>query len=159
MDAVSKFITPADRVALKEATDKAIDKCGMSLAEIAKFTRLDSGTLCRSASPNYSNMLPIDDAIVLDRLSGHDFILREMARQRGFELVPLKPSQRIVSLMRDAGNVARETGELTSEIINAQTDDNLTPREARAIDQQAMDVEGIVASIRRKVQGVMASVR
>lgn len=160
MDAINnrELLSQAERIALKCATKRALDLCG-PLSETAKYTRVNAPTLSQAASPNYSNMLPIDDALVIDELSGDCQILREMARLRGFNLVPMTKTQRMISLLRDAGNVSRETGELTSQIIEAEQDGDLTPREATAIDRQAMDVEGVIASIRRKVHSVIANVR
>lgn len=161
MDAITGKTRPyefADYALLKSATHKAVKLAG-PLAEVCRHTRLDAGTISRAGNMAESNFLPLDVAVDLDKLAGDDVILRAMARLRGYELVPIKKAHCAIDLVRDAGDAAKETGELVKAIADAARDGRYSPREAREIDGEAAEAEGVIASIRKRLHGFMAAGR
>lgn len=161
MDALTAKTRPyqaADYAMLKSATQKAAKLAG-PLAEICQHTRLDAGTISRAGNMAESNYLPLDVAVDLDKLAGDDVILRAMARLRGYELVPIKKAHEAIDLVRDAGAAAKETGEMVKAIADAARDGRYTPREAREIDNDAAEAEGVIASIRKRMHGFMTAGR
>lgn len=135
---------------LKTATRRALHLAA-PLRAITEHTRLDAAALSRAGNPCESAFVPIDVAIDLDAMAGDDAILRTMARLRGFELVPMKGMGCAADLMHEAGEAARQTGELVSSAIDAGGDGRITKAEARKIDGEAADVEAVVANIRKMV--------
>lgn len=147
----------ADYAQLKSATRRAVSLAGPLDRIARKQTRLDAATISRAGNPEASNFLPLDVALDLDALAGDDVILRMMARLRGYDLVPIGRRAQQENLIKAAGDVAKESGELVHETINAAADGDVTPSEAKTIDAEAAQVEGIVACIRRHVHGVRAA--
>lgn len=151
----SPHIEVSDFGLLKAATRAAVKAAG-AIAVVAEETRLDSGTLCNSYQLHKTNFIPIDDAVRIDAMTGDCRIVRAMARLLGYRLVPINATdERRSALIAEAGDVAREAGELVSEIINVSADGQFTPTDARHVDGQAADLEPAVHSIRKICHGVM----
>lgn len=148
-------IEVSDFALLKSATRAATRAAG-PIASVSRETRLDGGTLSRAGNVNETNFIPIDDAVRVDAMSGDCRIVRMMARMLGYRLVPINSPVEQPALMHDAGTMAREAGELVSEVIDASADNIITPTEARRADDEAADVEHCVQSIRKKLHGVIA---
>ena len=148
-------VTVSDFSLLKAATRRAVHDAG-PMATVSRQTRLDQGTLSRAGNNNESNFLPIDDAVRIDGMTGNATIVRAMARLLGFRLVPIDAPNNQPSLIHDAADMAKQSGELVSEVIDIASDGTITPTEARLADDEAADVEHCVQSIRKKLHGVIA---
>lgn len=152
-------IDVSDFSLLKAATRAAIRAAG-PIASVARETRLDGGTLSRASNINETNFIPIDDALRLDAMTGDCRIVRAMAKLLGYRLVPLNAVEdEQPSLIHDAGTMAREAGELVSETLDISSDGEITPNEARRVDDEAAQVEHCVQSMRKKLHGVIARQR
>ncbi len=131
--------TRADYLALKSATRRACEDAG-PLHEIAANTRSDPSQLSRYGNPEKSEFIPLDVAMDLDALSGGDRLLRAWAELRGYGLIQDEKGVAVEDMNRHIGAVGVETGELISEMCNAIADNQITPREAEAIERRAEDV-------------------
>jgi hypothetical protein len=142
--------------ALRAATRRAIKLAGGPVAA-AKDLRVDQGRLSNYGSPDGSLYVPIDVAFEVDQLAGDPVILRAWADLMGFELVARNADAAATrDLTVAAGQVARESGELISATIEAAADGAITPREARAIDEAAADLEEKVVHIRQAARRSLA---
>lgn len=145
----------ADYLGIKSATRRACEDAG-PLHEIAACTRSDPSQLSRYGNPEKSEFIPLDVAMDLDALSGGDRILRAWAELRGFELVRDEKGVAVEEMARHIGAVGVETGELISEMCNAISDGNVTPREAEAVERRASDVEDNIALLRADCRRIRA---
>ncbi len=150
-------IEVSDFALLKSATRAAVRSAG-PIAVLANETRLDGGTISRAGNLRETNYIPIDDAVRIDAMTGDCRIVRAMARLLGYRLVPINAQDNSQpSLVHDAGIMAREAGELVSDTIEVSADGNITPNEARIVDDGAAAVEHCAQSIRKRVHRVMVA--
>ncbi|TCN30311.1 hypothetical protein [Sinorhizobium americanum] len=73
---------------LKGATEAGL-AVGGGMTSFIHFTRVGVANLSKYASPHDEQFMPIDIAVEADRRAGTPVILAEMARQLGYELVPI----------------------------------------------------------------------
>ncbi len=143
------------QIALKAATRRAVKMAGGSVAA-SKDLRVDQGRLSNYGNPESALYAPVDVAFDIDRLAGDHVILRAWADLCGFDLVERNSGiQASRCLTAAAGQVARESGELISATIEAASDGNVTPNEARAIDEAAADLQEKVIDIREAARRSM----
>lgn len=150
-------IEVSDFALLKSATRAAIRAAG-PIANVSRETRLDGGTLSRAGNIAENNFLPIDDAVRIDAMSGECRIVRTMARMLGYRLVPINETHGTdQALLNDAGEIARESGELVSNIVELSADGHFSPTDAKIVANDAGDVEHLVHRILKRCHGVMKS--
>ena len=140
--------------ALKAAFRRAVLLAGGPSAAAAQ-TRVDAARLSRYGNPTAPEFPPIDVCEAIDALAGDDVILRMLAQLRGYDLVAHQASPQSADLTRQAGAIARDSGDLISTALDAARDGKLSPNEARAIDEAAADLESNVVRLRRGVRGAL----
>lgn len=132
----------------KAAVRRAVKMCGGPHAA-ESITRVDAARLSRYGNPDAPEFAPVDVCFDLDKAAGDNVILRAWADLCGFEIVARDLDAHIAhDLTVAAGHVARESGELISAAIEAESDGVVTPNEARAIDEAAADLQEKVVNIR-----------
>lgn len=139
------------QIALKAAVRHAVRLAGGPVAA-SEFTRVDPARLSRYGNPSDPMFAPIDVAADLDLASGDDVILRAWANLRGYELTPREAETVLGDLRHSAGTLARETGALVSDAVDALADGALTPHEATRLDDQAAKAERTILDIRSQVR-------
>jgi hypothetical protein len=141
--------------ALKAATRRAVTMAGGCTA-LANTTRVDAARLSRYGNIHEMSFAPIDVAQQLDEAAGDHVILRAWADLAGFDLVPREASKAICAdVTRQAGEIAKDAGELVSTAIEAAADGSLTPNESIRIDNEAADVQERVVQLRTTVRKAM----
>lgn len=143
--------------AFKAAVRRAVTISGGPNAA-AEMVRVDAPRLSRYGNIDAPEFAPVDVCFALDKAAGDPVILRAWADLLSFDLVP-RDVRTLASrdLARAAGQVARESGELISAAIEAGSDGNLTPNEARGLDDAAADVEEKVIELRNIVRPAMGA--
>jgi hypothetical protein len=133
--------------ALKAATRRAVKMAGGPVAA-SESLRVDQGRLSKYGSNGDPLYVPIDVAFELDKMAGDNVILRAMSDLFGFDLVARDVDGKAVGdLTTAAGQIARESGELISDVIEASAS-GVTPAKARLIDDVAADLEEKIIDIR-----------
>ncbi len=141
--------------AFKAAARRAVKMAGGTSAA-AEVVRAHASQLSHYGNVDQAAFAPIDVAFELDKAAGDNVILRAWADLCGFDLVARDVEKQVThDLTVAAGQVARESGELISATIEAAADGNVTPREARAIDDAAADLEEKVINIREAARRSM----
>ncbi|MBR1193216.1 phage regulatory CII family protein [Bradyrhizobium sp. AUGA SZCCT0160] len=145
--------------ALKAATRRAVKLAGGPNAA-SEVVRAAASRLSQYGNHDVPIFAPIDVCAELDRAAGDPVILRAWADLLGFDLTPRNVDAAVAAdLAHAAGQVARESGELISAAIDASADGNLTPAEARRLDEEAADVEQKVVNLRKIVRPAMGGNR
>jgi len=100
--------------------------------DVAKALSTSATMLGRWIDPKHAHFIPMDDLVLLDEMAG-DIFLRDLARMRGFELVPVdrKPIA-LESALAAAADISKESGELVHNVYEAAKD-GICPREAREL--------------------------
>jgi hypothetical protein len=141
--------------AFKAAVRRAVTMAGGCTAA-ATITRVDGARLSRYGNIHDASFAPIDVAQQLDEAAGDHVILRAWADLAGFDLVPREASRVICAdVTRQAGEIAKDAGELVSTAIEAAADGGLTPNEAMRIDSEAADVQERVVLLRTTARKAM----
>lgn len=135
--------------AFKAAVRRAIVMAGGCKAA-SEDVRADAARLSRYGNIDAPEYAPIDICFDLDKAAGDPVVLRAYADLLGFELVPR--DEAADQLARDvtslAGNIAKESGELVSTAISAASDGKISINDARAIDDEAADLQDKIVDIR-----------
>jgi hypothetical protein len=153
-----KSLTDA-QYAFKAAVRRAVKMAGGCEAA-ADATRVDAPRLSRYGNIDAPEFAPIDVCFDLDKAAGDPVVLRAMADLYGFDLKPRDIDERVAAdLMMQAGDIAKESGDLVSEAIVAASDGKLTPNEAVAIDSNAADLQGKIVELRATARRAMVGSR
>jgi len=144
--------------ALKAATRRVVKLAGGPNAA-SDVVRAPASRLSQYGNHDVPVFAPVDVCFDLDKAAGDHVILRAWADLCGFDIVPREATQVAHDLTVAAGHVARESGELVSMTIDAESDGVVTPTEARAIDEAAADLQEKVVSIREVARKSMGGVR
>lgn len=145
--------------ALKAATRRAVKMAGGPNAT-AEVVRAAASRLSQYGNIDLTVFVPVDVAFELDKAAGDPVILRAWADLLGFDLTPRNLDASVTrDLANAAGQVAKESGELICAAIDASADGNLTPAEARRLDDEAADVEEKVVKLRNIVRPAMGGNR
>jgi DNA-binding transcriptional regulator YdaS (Cro superfamily) len=108
--------------------------CGVSDNEVSLW--------CNDESTRY---IPADHLEDLNTAAG-DLYLIELARARGYELVPLDAKQSVaLSIVGLIGKVSKATGEFEYTALEAAEDGRVTPAEARRIRDCIAPVKDLIA--------------
>ncbi len=143
--------------AFKAAARRAVQMAGGPNAA-ALVTRADAARLSRYGNLDAPEFAPIDVAFDLDKAAGDHVMLRAWADLLGYDLTPRNADATAVAdLTHAAGQVARESGELISAAIEAGADGNLTPNEARRLDEEAAELQGKVVKMRDMIRPAMGA--
>jgi hypothetical protein len=138
--------------ALKAAVRRAVTLAGGPVAA-AEVTRADAARLSRYGSANDPLFVPVDVALALDEAAGDDVILRAWANLRGFELQARDAGvNQAANIHRLAGELARGTGEVVAEAIEASADGQITRNEAQRIDEVAANAEQTLVQLRDNIR-------
>jgi len=141
--------------AFKAAVRRAVKMAGGPNAA-TDVVRVDAPRLSRYGNIDAPEFAPIDVCFDLDKAAGDQVILRAWADLLGFDLVPRDTNATAAAdLAHAAGQVAKESGELISAAIEAGADGVLTPTEARALDNEAADLQDRVVKLRNMVRPAM----
>ncbi len=144
--------------AFKAAVRRAVKMAGGPHAA-ADVVRVDAPRLSRYGNSDAPEFAPVDVCFELDRAAGDSVILRAWADLCGFELTPRNVDGKITDgLTAAAGQIARGSGELVSDVIEAGSS-GVTPAKARQIDEAASDLEGEVVHIREAARKLMGGAR
>jgi len=154
----------ADYLALKNAMRRACDQTG-TLDEIAQHTRIGKASLhrCYSIAKAAADeqFCPLDVAADIDRLAGAPINLRALANMEGYEIVARAPSLATDTPAAHLAHIAREVGDVVASLAAAVADNNVTPREARALLKEAAEAEtallDLCATLRSIVMGEAAA--
>ena len=115
----------------KELTERMVDAVG-ARKDVAKLLGVSQNDISQWCNPDHPRVIPLDHAVDLNAMSG-DILLQKLARDRGFELVPLK--ERPVdteAAMQAAADLSKDSGELVHDVYQA-SQDGISPREAREL--------------------------
>lgn len=139
--------------ALKAATRRAVTLAGGPVAA-AKSLRVDAGRLSAYGNPESALFVPIDVAAELDRLAGESVILRAWGDLLGFDLVPRNatPDFSMDLLATQAGELARESGEVIAGTIEAAADKRISVNEARPLLENIADMKGTVVKLEEHIR-------
>lgn len=138
--------------AFKAAVRRAVKMAGGPNAA-TEVVRVDAPRLSRYGNHDQPEFAPIDVCFDLDRAAGDHVILRAWADLAGFDLTPRNVDATInADLTHVAGQVAKEAGEVISRAIEAGADGDISPNEARVIDQEAADLQDRVVRLREVVR-------
>ncbi len=116
----------------KELTERMVDAVG-ARKDVAKKLGVSDKEISLWCNPEHDRFIPLDHLADLDAMAG-DIFLSELARRRGFELVPLKrlPAD-IEAAVEAAVDMAKDAGDLTHEVYDAQRDGDISNNEERVI--------------------------
>ncbi len=140
-----------ERAALKTATKMSLSKSGGGA--ISPFTRKSQAQLYRYGSKTDPDFAPVDVALEMDRMAEQPIITAQLAASLGYRLVPVgaeRPSDNLRSLL---SRFIRETGDVSTTIIDAEADGEISPREADDIRKEVREVEQLLTLIRRTLDG------
>lgn len=113
-------------------------------------TRVNAGTLCKYASPEWpDNHMPIDVALDLDLDIGEPVCARALAAAQGYELVAqVKPSNASgVTPLSSLSGLAREHADLIGAICAGTADGIITENERRSIRKEAYELQSEVSRL------------
>lgn len=117
---------------LKELTERMVEAVGPR-KDVAKHLGVSERDISLWCNPDHDRFIPLDHALDLDALAG-DMLLQKLARDRGFELVPLKDRPvDTEAAMQAAADLSKDSGELVHDVYQASHDGIITPREARGL--------------------------
>ncbi len=105
--------------------------CGVSEQELSLW-----------CNDSHTRFIPVDHLVDLDAAAG-DLFLKDLARQRGFELVESEdPKQETAgNVFRAIGEFSKHGGELGFATLEAASDHKITPNEKRAIRDRMRPVK------------------
>jgi hypothetical protein len=140
--------------AFKAAVRRAVKMAGGPNAA-TDVVRVDAPRLSRYGNIDAPEFAPIDVAFDLDKAAGdHPVILRAWADLMGYELV--KRDEVADQLKRDvtalAGGIAKDSGEVVSDAIEAVQNGKPSITVAKAFDEVAADLQSRVIDIREVVR-------
>jgi hypothetical protein len=139
--------------AFKAAVRRAVKMAGGPNAA-TDVVRVDAPRLSRYGNIDAPEYAPIDVCFDLDKAAGDPVILRAWADLMGFDLVPRE--EVVDQLKRDvtalAGGIAKESGAVVSEAIEAVQNGKPSLTAARAFDEAAADLQERVVDIRARVR-------
>lgn len=146
------------QIAFKAAVRRAVVLAGGPHAA-ARSSRVSAALLSMYGNIDRPEFAPIDVCFELEQAAADPVILRALADLHGFDLVQRDPEAE--ALARDittlAGNIAKESGELISTAIEAAADGKISINDARAIDNEAADLQDKIVSIRSATRKTIAS--
>ncbi|MET4197251.1 hypothetical protein ABIA95_000206 [Bradyrhizobium sp. LA8.1] len=146
------------QIAFKAAVRRAVVLAGGPHAA-ARSSRVSAALLSHYGNIDRPEFAPIDVCFELEKAAADPVILRALADLHGFELVPR--DQHADSLARDitalAGDIAKESGDLISTAIEAASDGKISVNDARAIDNEAADLQDRIVSIRSATRKTIAT--
>ena len=145
--------------AFKAAVRRAVQMAGGCNAAAA-MTRVDAARLSRYGNLDSPEFAPIDVCFDLDAAAGAPICLRALADVYGYEIAPRDAGRASVSdLASAAGEVAKESGDLISQAIEASADGKLTPNEARRLHDEAAELGDKVVRLQNIVRPAMGGNR
>jgi hypothetical protein len=140
---------------MKAAVRRAVKMAGGCEAAAA-CTRVDAPRLSRYGNVDTPEFAPIDVCIDLDKCAGDDEILRAWADLRGYDLTPRDADKSApLDLIAQAGDIAKDSGELVSHTIVAAADGKFTPNEAKSLDNEAADLQERIVELRATARKAM----
>jgi hypothetical protein len=131
-------------VSLKATLRHMVARVGTSrrAAELAGVPCSDMSLWTSDASPRF---IPVDHLMDLDAAAG-DLFLKEWARIRGYELIPLAHWQSTApTLIKTIGEFSKAAGELECTTLKAAEDGRITPSERRHIQDCIAPCEDLLA--------------
>lgn len=147
--------------ALALATKRAVQAAG-GLQTCESETGTSDSQLSRCCSPTARDSITIRDAATIDAIGhgveGHPFILRALARQLGWIVVP-RPSTDAdpLGMNRAVTRIARELGHVANEITDAEADGLFEPHEAEAALREIEHLETETAALRLALERLAAN--
>jgi hypothetical protein len=145
------------QIALKAAVRRAVTLAGGPNAA-SRSTRVSAVLLSKYGNIDQPEFAPVDICFDLESAAADPVVLRALADLHGFDLVPRDGHAE--ALARDitalAGNIAKESGDLISTAIEAASDGKISFNDAKAIDQEAADLQDKIVSIRTATRKTIA---
>lgn len=132
-----KMLSP-EEIAIRLATTEALDIAGRKQAAAlletnpARISRLENTDNTENAAAERL-YLKASEAVRLDLLAGFPYIIGAMAKAQGFELRKLEQGVAEEGMSRHLAAIAKEVGELLSEMADAASDNRTTVAEAHRI--------------------------
>lgn len=113
----------AAHYALKAAVRRSIRGAGGQEAACHETRIRHHSTMGQYGRPQDAQHCPIDVAVDLDRAAGEPHILRAMAGELGYVVIPLAPAHARPEWMAHLSAIARETGQAMAALADALEDD------------------------------------
>lgn len=139
-------LSKMDFSALLTATRALVDACG-GVDAAASACRVQRSTLARYYAPNHPEMMPVDVAAALERVSGSSAVTLTLARLSRHALVPLHGDEGEPELLRRLGELMRRVGAACSEGAEAMDDGVLTGEERARLSTALHDVVNTASAL------------
>jgi hypothetical protein len=139
-----RTILDEDILSLKGATE-ACFILGKGVTSFASMTRVGVSTLSKYASNSdefRESLIPVDIAVEADRRAGSPIIIKEAARQLGFQLVPLQEALRSGTRIseRDAHVILSEAMDVSRGLITAFEDGKIDALERKQLRKELREL-------------------
>jgi hypothetical protein len=135
---------------IKAATRDLVDRLG-GIERAAELVDYGKSTVGRWCHPDSGDVVPLMCALVMEREAGATLVTEAMAAIHGLKLETLEGAGEAGCITSAHLTVTREVAELMTVTAGAMADGTVTPHEARAIDEQASDLEDALTELRRKL--------
>lgn len=113
---------------LKDAATRLIDAVG-GAPRAENYVRVSKTQLARYTDPGeVDTHMPLDVALVLEKVAGDPVITRYLAAEAGCGLI--QPEAGAGDVWRLTAATMRGTGEMIAKLIEAEADGEITPQEA-----------------------------
>ena len=142
--------TVHERLTIKAAVRRALNLAGGGEC-FSHATRVDAPRLCRYASQNDPQHMPVDVVLELDREAGSPVIVGQLAALLGYQLVHSKSDPRPVDGAL-AARLARETSEVTITLIEALNDGAISPRERNVLLKEITEAQAALHDLSARLQ-------
>ncbi|MBF0889792.1 hypothetical protein [Gluconobacter cadivus] len=126
---------------IKTATQAAINRIG-SIDAAASVVRVGRSQLSEYQSRNYTAVVPVDVAIVLDEFAQEPLILGAMAHAAGYTLTPLNLGYGDVAEIMEG--VSLKAGLTMATTIRVLADGIVTPEEAADLSRDLANLQRVV---------------
>lgn len=150
--------TPKELLRLKAASRRAVELAG-DVTAVERITRVRKAALSKyTAVHETAYFMPVDVALDIDRDTGEPVILREMAALEGYDLAPRRGARNatggnaMLARAHLVGRLTREVADVVAEVLAADADGVITPRERSALLKEIDEAQGALNAMRRSVE-------
>lgn len=139
---------------IKAVTRRIVGYDGRTFQVTADFLGVAKSDVGYWCNDGHERVIPADHLIELDAVSG-DIFLQEWANSRGYDLVRRKKREAdcVHHVLNSLGGFARDVGDFNAEVIEAYSDNEITPAERRRIYDKAAPVKDRITQIERAIGG------
>lgn len=121
---------------------------------VQELTGYSAGLISRWQNDGYRDTMPLDAVFQLEFITQAPVFARQLAALTGHRLVPMAEGDEAGELVSDLIRMTSAGATVTAELGSALKDNDVSPAEARRIEEAIAGQEAVTAALKRKLAAI-----